>query len=350
MYRDEMTPMERVTAALAFHEPDRVPFFLLLTMHGARALGLGIREYFAKPEHVVRAQLLMQAKYRHDCLYPFFYAALEVEAFGGRVIYSENGPPNVGCPIIERPASIRDLKPPAVAGSDCLAKALAAISGLKQKSGDDIPIIGVVVSPFSMPVMQMGMEAYLLLMYEQPGLFWQLMEINTEFCIQWANAQLAAGATAICYFDPMSSPDMIPPELYRETGFLLACRTLAAIEGPTATHLASARCLPLMEDLFKTGTNIVCPGPGEELARVKEACAGRMAVLGNLNSVEMRRWSAGEAAERVQWLISAAAAGGGFILAESHGEIPYQVPEKTLMAIAKTVHARGQYPLQPHQG
>ncbi len=79
----EMTSFQRVFTTLNFKEPDRVPFFLMLTMHGAKELGLSIKEYFSKPENVVEGQLRLRAKYRHDCLNPFFYAPIEVEACGG---------------------------------------------------------------------------------------------------------------------------------------------------------------------------------------------------------------------------------------------------------------------------
>ncbi len=78
-----MTSMQRVLTALSHQEPDRVPLFLLLTMHGARELGLGIREYFSKAENVVEGQLRLREKFGHDCLYAFFYAPVEIEAWAG---------------------------------------------------------------------------------------------------------------------------------------------------------------------------------------------------------------------------------------------------------------------------
>ena len=84
------------------------------------------------------------------------------------------------------------------------------LRGLKQRVGDSVPIIGVAISPFSLPVMQMGFDRYIELIYEQPGRFERLMQANIEFCVNWSNAQLAAGATAICYFDPVSSTTSIP--------------------------------------------------------------------------------------------------------------------------------------------
>ena len=75
-------------------------------MHGARELGLTIRDYFAGPESVAEAQLRMQARYGHDCLYAFFYASIELEAWGGETIYGEDGPPNAGSPIVRRSEDI----------------------------------------------------------------------------------------------------------------------------------------------------------------------------------------------------------------------------------------------------
>ncbi|MBI2851487.1 MAG: uroporphyrinogen decarboxylase family protein [Chloroflexi bacterium] len=340
-----MTSLERVLTTLGHHEPDRVPFFLLATMHGAKEVGITIKEYFSRAENVVEGQVRMRAKYRHDCIYAFFYAPLEVEAWGGEVIYAENGPPNSGEPFIRRAADIAKLEPPDVRGSRCLHKVMAAIEMLKQRV-NDAPIIGVVMSPFSVPVMQMGFEKYLDVMYDQPELFDRLMRINEEFCVQWANAQLQAGATAICYFDPVSSPTIVPRELYLRTGFQVAKRTLARIKGPTATHLASGRSLPILPDIAETGTAVVGVSAEEDLAELKRACRGKLTILGNLNGVEMRTWSPAQAESIVKAAISKAGRGGGFILSDNHGEIPWQVPEEILLAISEAVHKWGNYPLE----
>ncbi len=341
-----MTSLQRVLTTLGHGEPDRVPLFLLLTMHGAKELGLSIRDYFAKAEHVAEGQLRLRAKFGHDCLYSFFYAPVEVEAWGGEVIYADDGPPNSGTPFLQSPDEIAFLAPPEIEKTPCLTKVLRATELLKARSGEECPIIGVVMSPFSLPVMQMGFDRYLDLILERPELFERLMEVNEAFCVAWANAQLKAGATAICYFDPVSSPTIIPRELYLQTGFPVAKRTLAGIRGPTATHLASGRALPILGDIAKTGTAVVGVSCLEDLAEVKAVCRGKLAVLGNLNAIEMRRWSTVEAETAVRRAIAQAGPGGGFILAENHGEIPWQVPDEVLFAIAEATRRWGVYPLQ----
>ena len=343
--QDTMSSMERVLTTLGHKEPDRVPLFLLLNMHGAKELGLSIKDYFSKPDYVVEGQLRMLAKYRHDCLYPFFYTPIEVEAFGGEVIFYEDGPPNAGAPIIEQKSDIKTLSVPVVEEADCLLKVLKAITTLKEKAGDETPIIAVAVSPFSLPVMQMGFSSYLELIYESPELFDRLMAVNEEFCVSWSNAQLQAGATAVCYFNPLASPTIISRDMYLEKGLATDTQTLARINGPTATHMASGHCLPIIDDLAGTGTAALGVSCLEGLLEIKTACQGKLTVIGNLNGIEMRRWTPQQAETKVKEAIRAAATGGGFILSDNHGEIPFQVADETLLAISEAVRQWGNYPL-----
>lgn len=343
MKADEMNPMERVLTTLDQREPDRVPYFLLLTTQGSKEFDVFIEKYFSDPEKVASAQISMQKRYGHDCYYSFYYASLEMEAWGGSSIFYTDASPNCGTPIINDLGDISSLESPDVYESASLQKVLTTTSILKETAGTDIPIIGVVMSPFALPSMQIGMEHYFDLIYEEPELFEELMKINQEFCVQWANSQLEAGATAICYFDPISSSTIIPPELYRKTGFKVAKSTLPRINGPTATHMASGRCLPIIKDIIETGTAIVCTSVLEDLAEVKKECDGKISVLGNLNGIEMRHWSSEETENKIKEAIGKAASGGGYILSDNHGEIPYSVPSSVLKDISHSVSKWGYY-------
>lgn len=340
-----MTSLERVLTTLSHKEADRVPYFLLLTMHGAKELGLSIQEYFSSAENVFKGQIKLKEKYGHDCYYSFFYAPIEIEAFGAEVIYSKDGPPNSGEPFLQKEA-INKLNPPDVKSSKVLKKVLDATKMLKEVAKDEVPIIGVVMSPFSLPVMQMGFDKYLDLIYNDRELFEKLMEVNKKFCIDWANAQLESGATAICYFDPVSSSTIIPRELYLETGNKIAKETIASINGPTATHFASGNILPIVDDIAETGTAVVGVSCMENLTTLKEKTTGKLTILGNLNAIEMRNWNKEQTIEHVRKTIKKAGKNGGFILAENHGEIPWFIKDETLLAIKEGVERWGKYPLE----
>jgi uroporphyrinogen decarboxylase len=346
MVNQQMTSMQRVLTTLGHQEPDRVPLFLLLTMHGAKELGMGIREYFLKADNVVEGQIRLHRKYDHDCYFGFFYAPTEIQAWGGEVVFYDDGPPNSGEPLISTIDQINYLKPPVIAETPVLQELLKTIRLLHKKAAGEIPVLGVALSPFSVPVMQLGFEKYLEIIFNEPELFKRLMAVNQQFCIEWANAQLEAGATAICYFDPVSSPTIIPRDLYLKTGYLVARDTIGQIKGPTATHMASGIALPIIGDLAETGTGAIGVSAAEDLRELKQVSSGKLSLIGNLNGLEMIHWSREEVEMKVKEAIAKAAAGGGFILSDNHGEIPYQVPDEVLLAIAEAVREHGNYPIK----
>jgi len=345
MSGDEMTPLERTLTALSHKEPDRVPLFLNLTMHGARELGLSIREYYQKVDQVVKGQELLMKKYGNDSLTGFCYGAAEVEAFGGSVRFFENGPPNAGAPPIQNFEEIASLEVPEPGECPPLQRVLEATRILADRYGDSVPVAGVAISPFSLPVMQLGFSRYLDLLLGDDPLFWDLMEVNSEFCTTWANLQIEAGATAVVYFDPVTSPTIVPPDIARRTGCRIAREVIPTIRSGVAYHLASGRCLPIADELKASGAVALGVSALEDLSLLKETFAGKMALIGNLDGVSMRRWSRQEVEVRVREAVSKAGPGGGFILSDNHGEIPWQVGDSVLRAIADATRTFGRYPI-----
>ena len=341
-----MNSMERVMTALSHKEPDRVPVFHQLSHYGAKELGLPIKEYFSRPEYVAEAQLRMRKKYSNDCLNNFYYAPIETEAFGGEVIFTQDGPPNSGEPFIKDIGQIKNIAPPKINDSKPLQRVLETTRILKKSVGDEVPIIGVAMSPFSLPVMQIGFEKYLELLYFRKDEFDLLMKINEEFCVSWANAQLEAGATAICYFDPLASPTIIERSRYLETGHKTAQRTISQIKGATATHLASGISLPVLDDIVATGSIAIGFSEKDDIKAIKKLASGKISLIGNLNGIDMVNWDKEKTRKEVKKLIRQAAVGGGFILSDNHGEIPWQVPEDVILEISETVKEYGTYPIR----
>ena len=338
-----MNPIDRVLTALSFKEPDRVPLVQSLTIYGAKELGITIEDYYSNPLNVVEAQVLMQKKYSNDCYLGVYYGAAEFEAFGGKVIFSGDGPPNAGSPVINSFNDIENLKDPEIEECKILQNILQTIKLLKEESNGKIPILGLVISPFSLPVMQMGFEKYLDLIITSPLKFWKLMEINKRFAIRWANMQLEAGATAIGFVDPVSSPTIISKKMFLETGFKIAKDVIPAIKGATATSYASGLSLQNMEELVQTGTAMFAVSSKEDIGVAKRLSNSRLAIMGNLNGIEMCRWDKKDTENAVKDIIKKAAKGGGFVLTDNHGEIPLQVPEAVLLTIAEAVDKYGQY-------
>ena len=345
MAYEEMTSMQRVLTTLGLKEPDRVPLFLLPITQGAVEMGVLLKRYYHAPDLMAEAQVLFRERYRNDCLCGFTYAAAEFEAFGGDTIFYDRAPPNAGAPVFRTAADFARLAPPRIENCPALCRTLELQAQLHRAACGDVPVVGVVMSPTSLPVMQLGFPAYLWMLMEHPESLTPLFEANEEFCVSWANAQLAAGADALVYYDPVGSNTVIEPSHYRRLCSGMAKRVLARIKGLTATHFASGRSLAILSDVADTGTGGVVVSGDEDLAAIKAAIGNRLPILGNLNGLAMRHWNAEETERQVKRAIAAAGVGGGFILTDHHGEIPFDVPERILIWISESVAKWGQYPL-----
>lgn len=350
-----MTPLDRTLAALSHREADRPPVFLLLTMHGARELGLSIRDYYSQAEHVIEGQLRLRQKFGHDCLYAFTHASIEHEAWGGRTWFRDDGPPN-SCDLLLKSADqIRSLEVPPIEHQPGLQRMLAVIAGLKERSRGEVPVLGVVLSPFSVPVMQMGFSAYLDLLLAAeatPGgaaraLLDRLLAVNADFTVRWGNAQLAAGATAITYFDPIASSTITTTTLGADIGLALARQVLTQLKGPSALHFGSGRLGSRLAAATATGAVVLGLSSEDDLSDAKRRSAGKVALLGNLNGIKMVRWSPEETAAETRAVLAAAGRGGGFILSDNHGEIPFQVSDPVLHTIMQTAMDWGHGPARP---
>lgn len=341
-----MTSAERFLTTVQQREADRVPFILPVMLHGARLMGLSLEAYFDDAEAVAESQVRLQQRYGHDAIVSLYFAAMEHEAWGGSVRFFEDGPPNAGAPLVRSVEQIPSLRAPEIGECPRLQKMLQSIRLMRRALGESVPIIGAIVAPNSVPVMQLGFEAYLHVLLERRDLYDALMAINEPFAVAWANAQVEAGASVVVYFDPISSPTVMPRGLFQQTGLPLAKRVFSQVRAPMGVGLASGRALPIIPDLIEAGAAAVGVSCDDDLAACKRAAAGRITVMGNLNGIAMRRWTHHEVEAEVRRAIDAAAAGGGFVLSEHHGEVPLQVSDDTLLAIAEAAQRWGRYPLR----
>lgn len=341
-----LTSWERIGAAMQGKEPDRVPFFLPVTMHGARAVGVPLRDYFQRPADVVEGQLRLRRRLGHDMVYGFLHASLEVEAFGGQSILYDDGPPNAGAPPLRGAEDVLRLQPPVPEEAPGLRRALEVIGGLARQVAGACPVVGVVISPFSLPAMQLGLPGWIELLYEQPAVAAHLVAVNEAFTVAWANAQVAAGAAPIVFFEPVGSPDLVPDRLYQAVAGPSLRRCVAAIKAPVAVDFASARGLARIPDAISAGAAGIGGCPFEPLRATKAACGDKLTLLAGLDAITLASSTPAQAAAAARTAMLAAGRGGRFVLCEHHGEIPWQVPEAVLDAVAAEVHEHGRYPLR----
>ncbi len=336
-----MNALERVVTILDHKEADRVPFFNFLTIHGAKLLNMSYREYFNKAENVVLGQEKLREIYGHDCFYPYFYAATEVEAFGGTSVENKHGPPQAGRPPFKSCEDVlsKDLPDP----NEVFSSTLFATETLAKKYGDKVPIINAIIAPFSLPIMLVGMDKWVEIIVKTPEKAREILEFLTPYRIETANVFFESGATALGYFNPMASPHMVQLHEYKEIAFQCDKNILNKINGPAAFALAGSRAEPLMELIVDSGAAAVVISSHDNLQKVKTKWGSKINLFGNLNNVEMENWTKYTADRRIKNCIDAAASNGGFIISDHHGDLPERVTNDILIQIRDSVEKWGKY-------
>ncbi|WP_457558447.1 uroporphyrinogen decarboxylase family protein [Candidatus Harpocratesius sp.] len=341
-----MDSMERIFAAVQYHDLDRIPFILNLTHHGAKILNLSIKEYYSKSEYMIKGQKRLWKRYKDDAVIGISYFASEFKAWGGEVKFFSDGPPNSMRPFLSNLDSIFSIEPPQIDEIPEFNETLKTIQGLHEYFGDSVPVIGGILSPFSFPIMQMGFNKYIELLYQDPSIFDELMKKNILYSTNWANRQIEAGATMIIYFDPMSSPFIIPKSKFVETGYQIAKKILPKIKAPIIYHFASSRCQELLSELLQLPISGIGISNQDNIKDSLKIVDKKVALIGNLSGINLVHTSPEQIIEELKTLLSLISPGKGFIVSDHHGEIPYFVSDEILTTISHFFHHSAKYPLK----
>lgn len=340
------TGMERFGALMSGRIPDRVPIVCNLLDQGARELGVSLREYYSRGDLVAEGQLRMRERYGYDSLLGMFYSALEAEVMGCRtIVYSDDGPPNVGHLAIRTTEDIKKLQLPDDLYAHPRFQELATCIGiLKRESAGRWPVLGVVTASFSLPAMLMGIGQWLdLFLNGDPGLRDQLLEQCSQFCSRQMAALREAGADLIVYVNPVASATFITHAKFRELALPWVKRDLDQ-SGPSGVIFfnGGGRINPILSDLqTDAGIGAFYLNPFDDIAEARRTLGPQALLAGAINDIRMIDWSPEEIDQEVRRIMEAGKAGGGFIFGTLL--MPFQIPDENIRALVDAAIRHGSY-------
>ncbi|MHA2364276.1 MAG: uroporphyrinogen decarboxylase family protein [Candidatus Hodarchaeales archaeon] len=338
-----MKPIDRVVTTIQNKEPDKVPLFLFFTVHGAKELDLSFPEYYNSGLNVAKGQLKLQEKFNHDCLNAFFYAAVEHKAFGGDVSFKKNGPPVSGKPVFNKVEDLlaTELPTPEAEVFDLIIKAQKQ---LFEEKGDEIPIINSIIAPFSLPIMLLGFEKWIDIIVFHPEIAKEVVKYLSGYSIPLANYLLENHATALGYFNPLASPQMVNIERdYKNISFDTCKNFFSSLKGLAVYGLAGARTEEVLKYLIEINVPGVMISSSDNLGKIKLEYGSKINLIGNLNNIEMIRWDKKQTEEEIKRCVEEGATGGGYILSDHHGDLPLLVKDETLYNIVEMRNLLGNY-------
>lgn len=187
-------------------QPTDRPALSYLFLGGARhvleRVGKPMFEVYGDADLIAAAQATAAELFGHDgAMVPWGCLTVEAEAFGCRVETPRDYYPQVVERPLEEAPDLARLTDPDPSRSGRMPLVIEALGRLRQRSGDDLFISAMVVSPFLVACELRGMTTLLMDFINDPPFVEALFERVTEGTERYLSAILGTGACDAVFFE-----------------------------------------------------------------------------------------------------------------------------------------------------
>jgi uroporphyrinogen-III decarboxylase len=341
-----MTPLQRLSATIKGEPTDRIPIFCNLLDQGAKQLGMSLREYYSKGAHVAEGQLLLRERYGYDNVWSLFYVGKEAELLGCRkILFADDGPPNVEDFVIQKPEDIEKLEvPDDVAGHPAFAETAECLRILKAEVGGKVPICAYVTGSMTLPALLMGMDKWMSLLMNGPV---DLRDLLLAKCSTFFRREIAAfraaGADVLLYSNPFGSTYFVGMKRFQEVSLPWMERDLLpeGVDGVVYYCGSAPFNNVLARVIDRLGIQAFYLGPDDDVAEGKRIVAGRGLTCGVINDIKLLSWSPEEIRSEVRRIIEAGKAGGKFLFGTVL--MPYNIAEESIRVMLEAAEEYGRF-------
>ena len=328
-----MNGFRRVTALLAGTVVDRLPLMPITMMLAADVRGVKYREYATRHEVLVEAQLRTAETFGFDHVSCVSDPAREAADCGAHTEMFDDQPPAVvgSRPLLADKEKLIRLDVPDPLAGGRMHDRIRAVS-LFQKSAKEIFLIeGWVEGPCAAAANLRGMENVMADFLEDPGFVADLFEFTLKMELEFARAQIEAGADIIGIGDAAAS--LVGPGIYRKTVWPFEKRLIDGIHtlGSRVRLHVCGNTNPILDEIGKLGCDIVDLDSMVALADGRRAMGETQILLGNLDPVRVLK--NGSAADVSRALAVCHREAGSRYIVGAGCEIPRSTPEANLRAM-----------------
>lgn len=195
----------------------------------------------------------------------------------------------------------------------------ARIQAVRRSCPNHCLIFGTHIGPFTAGFMGMGFERFFVRLVEDPAFVHELLAARTEWCIALYREAIRQGAEVLVLGDDAghSEGPMISPRLWRE--FILPChrRIVAALDVPLIWHSDGdvRLLLPMAIEAGFVGFHGLDPLAGVDLAEVKRQFGCQLVLVGNVDVRVLCGNDSAAVRAEVDRCIAQGSPGGGYMIA-----------------------------------
>jgi len=285
-----MNGRERILAMFNGQRPDRLPLMPITMMFAADQIGIKYGAYAMDHRLLVEAQIATAEKYDLDYVSAISDPAREAADCGANIQIFEDQPPGLdeNKALLADKTTLTRLKIPDLVMGGRMFDRVQAVALFRTKIGGNKLIEGWIEGPCAQAADLRGINNLMTDFMDDPGFVTDLFEFVFEMEIQFARAQISAGAELIGIGDAAAS--LTGPRIYNEYILPFEKRMVDAIHKmgvPVRLHICgntrkilagmgSLRCAIVDLDLAP-------------LSEAREKMGAEQILLGNIHPVHVLR-------------------------------------------------------------
>ena len=335
-----MNSMERILATLAGKPVDRRAFTAMLSLYGARLTDCPLEQYYTDPAAYARGQSAVLETFEPDILLsPLAFAAMGL-AFGSELHFFADLAPNIRRPGIASADEWGKLVLPDPDTHPHLLFFREAVRRMAAETQGQVPVAAILPTPIDLPILIMGLEAWLeTVLFDIPRAR-GIVEDLTPFFVRMANSMLGDGAAFIVISGAFISPAIVTREIIATFARPALEEALAQLNGPVILHNTGAPVLPHLDLL--TGlpaTAGFAVDYLDDLNQVREIVGPAPVLLGGPLGPSLPQMTAAQVEGECRAILEERRQDARFILFTSGADIPLNTPPENIHAIRQAAQA-----------
>jgi MtaA/CmuA family methyltransferase len=204
---------ERMMQRLRGERVDRPPNFDIMMQFAAHYIGQPLSAYYLDHRVLVEANLAVVEAFDLDIVQAISDPYREAADFGAEIAFPEDGLPVSTTPLLQTPETLEQLKQPKPEMGPRMSDRLAAVQALSEAVGGEVPVMGWVEGALAEAADLRGVGQLMMDLYDRPDWVEALLERCVAVEIDFARAQIEAGADIIGLGDAIAS--QISRRMYR---------------------------------------------------------------------------------------------------------------------------------------
>ncbi|MDR1773325.1 MAG: uroporphyrinogen decarboxylase family protein [Clostridioides sp.] len=287
IHKDEMTPIERMTAFVQGKEIDRVPCSPFLGESVSSIFGHTIYDYNHDANVLVDVAVKSFETFRPDSI--SFGPGLQgiPEAMGSEVVFPLNNTPFINKPAIADYSELPKLRPIDVNKDGRIHLFLEGLKITLDKLSDKVDVGSSVGGPFTVAAFLRGTDQFLRDLSKNKEEVHQLLEISTQSVINYIDACLDMGiAPGIA--EPIASGTLISSKNFNEFAkpYLKKCmdRIIERTGGGATLHICG-KTKKIWDGMVDVGIKSLSLDNAEDIQELKELHGDKVRIIGNVDPV-----------------------------------------------------------------